>query len=384
MMLESHSRASTLQIGFIVAGRQTPAAGSERYFWDLLEALPPTGIDVHGLVVGDPAITRASNAAVESFAPEGGPAVARVKALRQAVSRNVSRNQIVVSHAAQHAFPVLDVVRSRPLVVHFHGPLVREGRAEGMSVKELMMRSIAERFVYGRAQRIIVLSHAFGKILQDDYQVPASKIRVVPGGVDLTQFQLGVTKADARRRLGWPADRPIFFTARRLAATKGIDRLVDAMPEVIHNAPSTMLVIAGTGPLTAQLEQQVRELGLGGSVRFAGYVDENTLRLMYRAADALIVPTVALEGFGLVVVEALACGTPAIVTPVSGLPEVVRDLDPHLVLAGSEPADIARGIIAVASGEQKLPDAAACRAYAERFDWRKIATRIGEIYHEVA
>jgi glycogen(starch) synthase len=383
-MLESHSRASTLQIGFIVAGRQTPAAGSERYFWDLLEALPPTGIDVHGLVVGDPAITQASNAAVESFAPEGGPAVARVKALRRAVSRNIGRNQIVVSHHAQHALPVLDVVRSRPLVVHCHGPLVREGRGEGMSVKELMMRSIAERFVYARAERIIVLSRAFGDILQHDYHVPAAKIRVVPGGVDLTRFQADVTKTDARRRLGWPTDRPMFFTARRLAPTKGLDRLIDAMPEIISDAPSTMLVIAGSGPLTAQLEQQVQELGLGECVRFAGYVDENTLRLMYRAADALIVPTVALEGFGLVVVEALACGTPALVTPVSGLPEVVRDLDPRLVLAGSEPVDIARGIIAVASGEQQLPDAAACRAYAQRFDWRKIATRVGEVYHEVA
>jgi len=383
-MRESERRASTLQIGFIVAGRQTPAAGSERYFWDLLEALPSTGIDVHGLVVGDPEITRASNAAVESFAPEGGSAVARVKALRRAVSRNIGRNHIVVSHHAQHALPVLDVVRSRPLVVHCHGPLVREGRSEGMSVKELMMRSLAERLVYARAQRIIVLSHAFGKILQDDYHVPASKIRIVPGGVDLTRFQLGVSKADARRRLGWPTDRPLFFTARRLAPTKGIDRLVDAMSEILSAAPSTLLVIAGSGPLTAQLQQRVRELGLEACVRFAGYVDERTLRLMYRAADALIVPTVALEGFGLVVVEALACGTPALVTPVSGLPEVVRDLDPRLVLAGSEPVDIARGIIAVVSGEQKLPDTAACRAYAERFDWRKIASRVGDVYHEVA
>ncbi len=375
---------STLQIGFIVAGRLSPAAGSERYYWDLLHALPPAGIGVRGLVVGDPATTIASHESVESFALEGGSAIPRITQLRRAVGRAIAQSDVVVSHHAQHALPVLDLIRSRPLVVHCHGPLVHEGRAEGVGAKNLLMRGLAERLVYKRAERIIVLSRAFGDILEAEYKVPHAKIRVVPGGVDLTRFNVPISKADARRRLGWPLDRAIVFTVRRLAPTKGIDRLIDAMPNVVREAPRAMLVVAGTGPMKEALEQRVRENGLGGAVSFAGYVDDDVLPLMYRAADMLIVPTVALEGFGLVVVESLACGTPAMVTPVAGLPEVVRDLDPGLILSGSDAADIATAIASVVSGRRRLPDESACREYVQRFDWTTVAARVGDVYREVA
>ena len=104
--------------------------------------------------------------------------------------------------------------------------------------------------------------------------------------------------------------------------------------------------------------------------------------LAYRAADVSITPSVALEGFGLVVVESLACGTPGLVTPVAGLPEVVRDLDPALILrAGSAPA-IAEGLTGALDGSVPLPSEERCIAYAQRFDWRTIAARIASVYAE--
>jgi glycosyltransferase involved in cell wall biosynthesis len=119
-------------------------------------------------------------------------------------------------------------------------------------------------------------------------------------------------------------------------------------------------------------------------VHFAGHLSEEQLPLAYRAADCVVVPSVALEGFGLTVVEALACGTPALVTPVGGLPEVVRDLDPALVLEASTPDAIARGLAAALRGDVPLPDSDACVDYARRFGWQTIAAQVRDVYREVA
>lgn len=374
---------SALQIGFIVSDGKTPITGSQRYYFDLMRSLPASGVSVHGLVVGDPNAVDDPVAAVQSFAPEGASAFARLAGLRRSVQRLVKQADLVASHHASHTLPILDVVRSRPIVAHFHGPLVLEGRAEGVSRKNLFMRWLAESLVYARTTRFIVLSRANGAALEREYRIASERIRVVPGGVDLRRFRVALTRAQARRRLGWPPDRPIVVAVRRLAATKGLENLLTAIREVRRLLPDLLLVLVGTGPLRADLERQVQALRLERWVRFAGQITED-LALAYRAADFTIVPSVGLEGFGLVVIESLACGTPAFVTPVTGLPEVVSDLDPGLILEGTAPADIAQGVHAAVTGAMRLPDEETCRRYAERFDWPVIAGRVRDVYREVA
>ncbi|GAC1598830.1 MAG: hypothetical protein NVS3B28_30790 [Candidatus Velthaea sp.] len=146
--------------------------------------------------------------------------------------------------------------------------------------------------------------------------------------------------------------------------------------------PGLFVAIVGTGPLRSELEQRVRTLGLDDAVCFTGQLDD-TLPLAYRAADVSIVPSVELEGFGLSVVESLACGTPALVTPVTGLPEVVRALDERLILGGKDPADLARGLSDALSNPQRLPSEAECLAYVQRFAWPRIAERVRSVYEEV-
>ncbi len=94
-------------------------------------------------------------------------------------------------------------------------------------------------------------------------------------------------------------------------------------------------------------------------------------------------PTVALEGFGLITVESLASGTPVLVTPVGGLPEAVAGLSRDLVLPATGAAAIAEGLGAALDGSLKLPDADACRAYArDNFDNSVIAKRVASVYGE--
>jgi glycogen synthase len=107
------------------------------------------------------------------------------------------------------------------------------------------------------------------------------------------------------------------------------------------------------------------------------------LPMAYRAANLTVVPSVAFEGFGLTVVESLAAGTPALVTPVGGLPEVVRDLSPGLVLPAIGTSPLSEGLVTALTRESSLPDAEACRAYAlARYDWSVIAGRVRGVYAE--
>jgi glycosyltransferase involved in cell wall biosynthesis len=238
--------------------------------------------------------------------------------------------------------------------------------------------------VYRRGARIIALSQAFADILERHYRVDPTIIRIVPGGVDLSRFATPESRAQARERLGWPLDRPVIATVGRLIPTKGIEQLIEAAAMIRAEVPDLFVGIAGTGPLAGDLQRLVHERGLDEVVKFVGYISDEQLPLFYRAADAFVVPTQALEGFGLVVVEALACGTPALVTPVGGLPEVVRDLDPGLVLAGTSAANIARGITDALLGRVPLPSEKACIDYTQSFAWQNIAARVHAIYGEVA
>jgi glycosyltransferase involved in cell wall biosynthesis len=144
-------------------------------------------------------------------------------------------------------------------------------------------------------------------------------------------------------------------------------------------------MLAGDGPERAALEAQAHALGVADTVRFLGFVPEAQLPLAYRAADLSVVPSVALEGFGLIVPESLAAGTPVLVTPVGGLPETVDGLSRDLILRDSTPEGIAEGVAEALTGVRVVPTAQQCAEFArERFDWSVVARRVAELLTEVA
>ena len=133
--------------------------------------------------------------------------------------------------------------------------------------------------------------------------------------------------------------------------------------------------------MAGELATLVERKNLQEHVRLAGFVPDADLPIAYRAADVSVVPSIALEGFGLIVLESLAAGTPVIVTPVGGLPEVVSGLSEDLILEGSSPAQIADGLAARLGALQKLPSDRVCQAYAkDNFDWPVIARKVIGVY----
>src|SRR5947208_928866 len=137
-----------------------------------------------------------------------------------------------------------------------------------------------------------------------------------------------------RGELGLSADRAILLTVRNLEARMGLDNLLGAMAVLKVRRPSALLLIGGAGSLRGALEAQSQALGLSEHVKFLGFVPDAELPRYYQAADVFVLPTRELEGFGLVTVEALACGTPVLGTPVGATPEILRALCPTLVFRG--------------------------------------------------
>lgn len=293
-------------------------------------------------------------------------------------------------HFAQSALPLLRrgswVAGADRRVLHFHGPWFAEGRVQGDAVPRVAAKWLTEMATYHRSGlRYAVASAAFGRLLHRYFRVPAGRIRVVHPGVDVARFRppdgpdrTGADRAAARSALGLPADGPLFVAVRRLEPRMGLDVALRALRDV----PDAHLAICGTGSLASRLAADAAELGVAARVSFLGRVPDDTLPAVFRAADCSLVPTVALEGFGLVVLESFACGTPVISTDSGGLVEAQGPFAGDWTVAAASPAALA-GRMADVVREIGTPAAAdarcARRRHAESRSVAEMAHRVDDL-----
>jgi len=361
------------------------AGGLNRYYSELVQELPKLGVGVRGLVVGSERMAAETGGAVHPFAPLGASLPARLTGVRASVRRAFAEcpDALFVSHFPLYAAPCLGLQRGRPLVVHFQGPWSAESGIEGDGLLATRAKHWAESQVYKRGARLIVLSRAFARLLEERYDVPADRIRVIPGAVNTRRFLPTRSRGDARRALGWPTDRPIVLVVRRLVRRMGLENLLAAVRLAKGSVPDVLVIIAGTGPLSDELKQRAQAEGLSSNVRFTGYLPEDDLPAAYRAADLSVVPSVALEGFGLIVAESLAAGTPALVTNVGGLPETIERLAPQCIVHDAGARPLAAMLVDALRGTLPLPPLAECIRHAQtHFDWSVVTGRVRDTYLE--
>jgi glycosyltransferase involved in cell wall biosynthesis len=345
-------------------------------------------VAVRALVAGTGAVAHETGGRVVGAGPHTAPLVRRLSSLRDEAARlmRADPDAIVVAHFALYAAPLLGLLRDRrhPFVFHFHGPWSQETYAEKVRGAMPRLKAQVERRVYQRANACIVLSGAFGRILNESFGVPWEKIYIIPGGVDCARFEVKETRAECRARLGWPANRPIVLAVRRLTHRMGLGQLIAAVVTLRKRVPDVLVLIAGQGPIEEELRTQIQRAQLEEHCRLIGFIAEDDLPSAYRAADLTVVPSVALEGYGLIVPESLAAGTPALVTPVGGLPETVEGLAPHLVFEDASAIAIAKGLGDALTGAVPMPTADECRAYARRRnDWSVIVEQVRRVYDGV-
>jgi len=380
---DTSCRIKSLQIGMHWFPER--AGGLDRMYHSLVGALPAAGVAVCGVVAGSKRVAADTGGAIRGFGLATQSLPGRMMAARRLLREVIRAEQpdVVSSHFALYSFPGLGVTHGLPQVSHFQGPWADESHVEGTRSVGQYAKRYLEQVVYRRSSRFIVLSKAFGQILTTRYGIDPERVRVVPGCVDTAQFDLPYTVAAARELLQLPQDRPLVLAVRRLVRRMGLEDLIDAMAQVRKRHPDALLLIAGKGRLADALQARIDDAGLTDAVRLLGFVPDHHLPMLYRAATVSIVPTVALEGFGLITAESLASGTPVLVTPVGGLPEAVAELSSDLVLSATGVEAIAEGLTAALSGTLALPDEAACRAYARtHFDSAVIARRVACVYEE--
>ncbi|AFZ34382.1 glycosyl transferase group 1 [Stanieria cyanosphaera PCC 7437] len=375
----------TLQIG--MEWFPDRPGGLDRYYYDCCQYLPQADIEVTGLLAGSDQVFQESNGQVKAFASSKDSLPKRWLKMRTAFGQNMTDNQydLVVSHFALYTFPILDQLRHLPLVTHFHGPWALESEVEKPKPMAIWLKKQIEKAVYRRSSQFIVLSQTFRDILHREYQVPLNKIHIIPGGVDIDRFNINLSSIEARTQLNWHPDKPIIFCIRRLAKRMGLENLITAMAQVRDRYPDILLYIAGKGALADTLQTQINELELTDHVKLLGYVPDEQLPLCYRAANFSVVPTVALEGFGLIVVESLAAGTPVLGTPIGGIPEILKPFSQDLVFEGYQPNQIAEGIIEALGGDRVLPSSEECLAYIRaNYNWNAIAQKIKLVYQKAS
>jgi glycosyltransferase involved in cell wall biosynthesis len=232
------------------------------------------------------------------------------------------------------------------------------------------------------ADRIVADSEHTRRDLVKLLHISPERIVVVPLAAG-PHFQ-PITSIDALQRVrskyGLPADFILFVST--LEPRKGIDTLLDAMAIVVKHQPTVKLVITGKrGWYTDRLFEQVRRLDLTEHVIFTDYVPDVDLPVLYGCATALAFPS-RYEGFGLTVLEAMACGTPVICSNSSSLPEVAGDA--AVLLPPDQPAEWASALQRVL-GDETLRHALSTSglARAAQFSWDTTARQTLAVYEQV-
>ena len=202
----------------------------------------------------------------------------------------------------------------------------------------------------------------------------AGKGVVAPGWVDVQAFQQTWHRRTIRRRLGgaWVTDEPIFFTLRRLEPRMGLDLLVGAAARLRGDTRFRVL-IGGSGPLREELWRLVEQQGLQDRVHLLGPLPDELVPLAYGAADCFVLPTRALECFGLIVLEAFAAGKPVIAACTAAIPELAVRQGARWMFEPDDEEALADRMRAFLSGELRVT--VDTRSIAEEYDRARVLPR---------
>ena len=281
----------------------------------------------------------------------------------------------------------LKTIWNVPLVVSFHTLARVKDVASPGDPPEPIFRKRGELRVIREADRIIAPTDTEREQLIEYYDADPTRIFVAPPGVDLDRFVPGDREL-AKKRFGFSNDPLVVFVGR-LQAFKGTDIAVDAMGHLKRMVPDAQLAIVGGDSPRGNRGERVRlrlaalRLGVSDRLRFMEPVGHDDLPELYRAADVVVVPS-ASESFGLVALEASACGTPVVATAVGGLRLIVRDGESGYLVERRDPKSFAAALSRVLAdpGAQHRLGSNAVRL-AHRFPWTRTADGILDAFASV-
>jgi glycosyltransferase involved in cell wall biosynthesis len=229
-----------------------------------------------------------------------------------------------------------------PIIQTVHGPWSREvlmgGAAPGGShvsyIRELETRAFAA------TAHLIAVDHGQAEILTVDFDVPTRKITVVPNGIDTAGL---ILLAETAPRVD--IREPYFLVPRRLVKKNGVEVALRAIASLRSSA---VLVVAGDGPLRAQLQRTAAALNISKRVRFLGNLPPEDLLPLMRGARGVLIPSVPVDGVveatSLAAMESMACGTPLLASDIGGLHEIVSQAGVGFLFPAGDDASLAAGL----------------------------------------
>jgi len=254
-------------------------------------------------------------------------------------------------------------------------------------VLESSQRIEIERRTMQTANAIVASTEHERAAMAEQYGARTEKVAVIPAGVDLRLFQ-PVDRGMARATLGFHGE--ILLFVGRIDPVKGLDTLLETLALLRERPSLRLLVVGGAGPDAKQLDADeahlralARKLGVADRVDWLGPVEQERLPLYYSAADVCVIPS-RYESFGLVALEALACGATVVASRVGGLPTIVRDGENGLLVPWRTPEEFASRVERVLDDPilaERLRTAA--RPTMARFSWAATARRVFDLYHEL-
>jgi len=304
-----------------------------------------------------------------------------------------------------HSHYWLSAVVARELAARWDVPTVHMAHTLGLVKREVAdedpdaesdIRVEIERRAVRRSDGLVAASEIEAGELLRLYHADPAKLSIVPCGVDTDVFR-PIRQVDAREALGRDQCERLVLFVGRIEQIKGIDVLLDALGLLFKRRPDLrgdvcLVVVGGAldpgddAPETEKIQELrrlVHEHRMEDSVDFIGSIDQPRLALWYSAADLCAVPSLT-ESFGLVALEAMACGTPVVATRVGGLQTVVEDGESGLLVPPGDHAALAEAI------EQLLMDhrlrthlAHGARDRAEHFTWQRVGDGIEALYDRV-
>ena len=271
-----------------------------------------------------------------------------------------------------------------PHVATFHTLGAVKNRARP-SEMEPELRLDTERKAIAAADRVIAFTAEERDDLISIYGANRDKVSIIPCGIDLGLFH-PMDKQKARRELGLGNSKILLF-AGRIQPFKGIDILLRTMARLPDSGEMRLLIVGGDSASAdemARLCSVVSELGIGDKVTFLGTVEHGKMPLFYGAADVCVVPSYH-ESFGLVALEALACGTPVVASRVGGLATIIKDGETGYLVGELSHEAFARHLELLLGDEElrKLMGNAA-HLSAKKYVWSTVARQVLRVYEELA
>jgi D-inositol-3-phosphate glycosyltransferase len=304
-----------------------------------------------------------------------------------------------------HAHYWLSASVARSLATRWSVPRIQMFHTLGLVKREVMdedidgesdVRITIERQAVRESAALVAASEIELAELRDLYGADPAKVHIIPCGVDPTLFR-PMRQADARERLGRDQCERIVLFVGRIEQIKGIDVLLRAFGLLFFRRPDLrrdvcLLVVGGAldpqddaseSDKIHELRRLVHEHRMEANVNFVGSLDQETLALYYAAADLCAVPSLT-ESFGLVALEAMACGTPVVGTRVGGLQTIIEDGESGLLVPAGDYQALAEAIANVLTDHRLRTHLAhGARDRAEHFTWQNVGEKISALYDSV-